>query len=92
MAVSRMQPWMNGTTVTVDDDRHVKAFQFADTVATDEVMHKTVNMYSFSRITWQKLVQRLASHVTAGHVNEYYETVIAEMLRDGSITMDGCFV
>lgn len=88
MAVSRMRPWMNGTTVTVDTAQRVTAFQFANVNATGEIMHKTVNMYSFSRDTWRKLVQRLSSHVSAGRVNEYYETVLAEMLRDGSIAMD----
>ena len=88
MAVSRMRPWMNGTTVTVDTAQHVTAFQFANANATGEIMHKTVNMYSFSRDTWRRFVQRLSSHVSAGRVNEYYETVLAEMLRDGSIAMD----
>ncbi len=87
MAVSRMRPWMNGTTVTVDTAQRVTAFQFANVNATGEIMHKTVNMYSFSRDTWRKLVQRLSSHVSAGRVNEYYETVLAEMLRDGSIAI-----
>ena len=88
MAVSRMRPWMNGTTVTVDTAQHVTAFQFAGAKANGEIMHKTVNMYSFSRDTWRKFAQHLSSHVTAGRVNEYYETVLAEMLRDGSIAMD----
>ena len=88
MAVSRMRPWMNGTTVTVDTAQHVTAFQFANVKATGEIMHKTVNMYSFSRDTWRRFVQHLSSHVSAGRVNEYYETVLAEMLRDGSIAMD----
>ena len=88
MAVSRMRPWMNGTTVTVDTAQHVTAFQFANAKASGEVMHKTVNMYSFSQDTWRKFCQRLSSHVRAGRVNEYYETVIAEMLRDGSLSMD----
>ena len=88
MAVSRMRPWMNGTTVTVDNAQHVTAFQFAKAKASSEILHKTVNMYSFSRDNWRKLVQRLSSHVTAGRLNEYYETVLAEMLREGSIAMD----
>ena len=88
MAVSRMQPWMNGTTVTVDTFQHVKAFHFGDAKAVGEVMHKTVNLYSFSRDTWRKFSQRLSSHVAAGRVNEYYETVLAEMLDDGTIEMD----
>ena len=88
MAVSRMLPWMNGTTVTVDTAQHVTAFQFASAKANGEILHKTVNMYSFSRDTWRKFMQRLSSHVTAGRINEYYETVLAEMLREGSIAMD----
>lgn len=88
MAVSRMRPWMNGTTVTVDTDQHVTAFHLANSQAVGEIMHKTVNMYSFSRDTWREFVQRLSSHVMAGRVNEYYETVLAEMLGDGSIAMD----
>lgn len=88
MAVSRMRPWMNGTTVTVDTAQHVTAFQFAGPKANDEIKHKTVNMYSFSRDTWRRFMQHLSSHVSAGRVNEYYETVLAEMLRDGSIAMD----
>ena len=88
MAVSRMLPWMNGTTVTVDTAQHVTAFQFASAKANGEILHKTVNMYSFSRDSWRKFMQRLSSHVTAGRINEYYETVLAEMLREGSIAMD----
>lgn len=88
MAVSQMRPWMNGTTVSVDTAQHVTAFQIANAKAGCESVHKTVNMYSFSRDTWRKFVQRLSSHVTAGRVNEYYETVLAEMLGDGSIAME----
>ena len=88
MAVSRMQPWMNGTTVTVDSSRHVIAFQCGITNATSEILHKTVNMYSFSRNTWRQFVQRLSLRVAAGRVNDYYETVLAEMLSDGSLALD----
>jgi choline kinase len=88
MAVSRMQDWMNGTTVTVDSLKHVTAFQVGIAGAPGEILHKTVNMYSFSRDSWRDLVKRLSVHVSAGRVNEYYETVIAEMLHDGSLTLD----
>lgn len=88
MAVSRMQHWMNGTTVTVDPSRHVTGFQFGFAGATDQVLHKTVNMYSFSRSTWRQFTERLSSHISAGNVNEYYETVIAEMVSDGSLVME----
>jgi choline kinase len=88
MAVSRMQHWMNGTTVTVDSSQHVTDFQFGISGASSEILHKTVNMYSFSKHTWRAFVERLSLHVSAGNVNEYYETVLAEMLRDGSLALD----
>ncbi|MFP6657368.1 MAG: hypothetical protein VB853_04245, partial [Pirellulales bacterium] len=88
MAVSRMQHWMNGTTVTVDSSQHVIAFQLGSADATSEILHKTVNVYSFSRNTWRQFVRRLSLHVAAGRVNEYYETVLAEMLSDGSLALD----
>ena len=103
MAVSEMQTWMNGTTVTVDSAKRVTAFQMgsAPTIrkiavgniasaeaVTSETFHKTVNIYSFSRDTWRLFVDRISSHVSAGRVNEYYETVLAEMLHDGSLSFD----
>lgn len=87
MAVARMRPWMNGTTVTMDTAQHVTEFQLSGATAEGEIMHKTVNMYSFSRDTWRKFTEYLSAHVSAGRVNEYYETVLAEMLRDGSLKM-----
>lgn len=88
MAVSRMQPWMNGTTVSVDSNQRVTAFQFDDKNVAGEILHKTVNMYTFSKATWRGFMQRLSSHIARGHVNEYYETVLGEMLRDGNVALD----
>jgi choline kinase len=88
MAVSQMQDWMNGTTVSVNSLQQVTAFQMSPDTAPSGILHKTVNMYSFSTVTWRRVMERLSSHVAAGFVNEYYETVLAEMLEDGSISFE----
>ncbi|MCK5209076.1 MAG: phosphocholine cytidylyltransferase family protein, partial [Cyclobacteriaceae bacterium] len=47
IAVARMQPWMNGTTVTFNQSQQVKSFQNGTDAHFDEIRHKTVNIYSF---------------------------------------------
>lgn len=88
IAVSTMQCWMNGTTVTVDALRQVSSFQLGNGAAPGEVAHKTVNMYSFTLASWRRVAQRLTQHVNDGLVNEYYETVLAEMVADGSLSLE----
>ncbi len=87
IAVAGMQGWMNGTTVTLDQSQQVAAFQIGVLDAPGETCLKTVNLYSFTVEAWAGVSQRLDEHVTAGNVNEYYETVFAEMVADGSLAM-----
>lgn len=47
MAISLMQPWLNGTTVTVKENGSVLAFQKGTTKSYIDVRYKTVNIYSF---------------------------------------------
>lgn len=88
IAVAGMQDWMDGTTVTLDTTQQVTAFQVGSCEAPGEVCLKTVNLYSFTVESWGGIAQRLDEHVTAGNVNEYYETVFAEMVADGSLAME----
>jgi choline kinase len=88
IAISRMQPWMQGTTVTLDLFQRVSAFQIGSTDAPTEAHHKTVNMYSFTLATWRRVSECLSQHVTADRVNKYYETVFAEMVVDGSLSLE----
>lgn len=91
IAVSCSLPWMNGTTVSLDDSRQVTRFHIGKDQRNSELTHKTVNMYSFSRASWQRVTQRLEQHVSAGHVNMYYETVFAEMIADRSLSLEAVF-
>ncbi len=91
IAVSKLLPWMNGTTVTLNDRQQLDAFCL-DTVNRNEASHfKTVNIYSFSRSTWQLIWERLDQHVSAKKVKRYYETVFAEMVAEGNLTFAPVF-
>ena len=85
MAVAKMQPWMNGTSVTINQSQQVKAFLTDNADSFGETKYKTVNIYSISLNSWHGIVSRLNKHILAGKVNGYYETVFAEMIDDGSI-------
>ena len=87
IAIARMQPWMNGTTVTVNRFQEVKAFWIGTAGPSDEPMYKTVNIYSLSLSSWHQIKERLDQHISAGRVNDYYETVFEEMVADGSLSL-----
>ncbi len=91
IAVSRILPWMNGTTVLLDPLSRVTRFRLDRDEPPNELAHKTVNMYSFSRPSWQRVSRRLEQHISAGRVNEYYEAVFAEMVADGDLSFEAIF-
>lgn len=91
MAVARLQPWMDGTTVTFDKQQQVKSFWCGDLEPTDETQYKTVNIYSLSRPSWRLVCKRLDRHISANLVNSYYETVFAELTSEGSLSFTPIF-
>ncbi|MBC2694402.1 MAG: phosphocholine cytidylyltransferase family protein [Desulfobacteraceae bacterium] len=86
IAVAKMQPWMNGTCVTINQSQQVKAFWEGNTYSFGENKYKTVNIYSISLTSWHCIVKKLDRHISDGKVNDYYETVFAEMIADGSLS------
>ena len=91
IAVSNILPWMNGTMVAVDHSQRVTRFHADGHSPRYEPTYKTVNMYSFSKSSWQRIVRRLEQHVSAGKVNAYYETVLGEMVIDGGLSLRAVF-
>ncbi|MCD6293241.1 MAG: phosphocholine cytidylyltransferase family protein [Deltaproteobacteria bacterium] len=85
IAVAKMQTWMNGTCVTINQSKQVKTFLAGDADAYGDIKYKTVNIYSISLNSWRKIVKRLDQRITDGKVNDYYETIFAEMIADGSL-------
>ena len=88
IAVSKILPWMNGTTVTMDSSKQIKCFYKNTTPNNiEEVKYKTVNIYSFSLSSWRAIVERLDLHIKANNVNGYYETVIGELIADDKLLL-----
>jgi choline kinase len=85
IAVAKMQPWMDGTCVTIDQSQQVKAFWAGNAYSFGAIKYKTVNIYSISLNSWHCIVKKLDQHISEGKVNDYYETVFAEMIADGSL-------
>ncbi len=88
IAVARMKPWLDGTTVSLDKTNKVTRFQKGTTESYSDIRYKTVNIYSFSLPSWKAIVRRLNQYIEAGHVNCYYETVFSEMIDNKSLAFD----
>lgn len=90
IAVAKIEPWMNGTTVTVNEHMEIEAFHSV-TAAPSEDHFKTVNIYSLSSATWRLVRQRLDQYISSNMVNGYYETVFADMVKEGSLSFTPVF-
>lgn len=88
MAVALMQPWLNGTTVTINKLKQITKFQKGTTDSYSDIRYKTVNIYSFSLSSWRSIVKRLNQYISEGSVNCYYETVFSEMVDDKSLSFE----
>lgn len=91
IAVSNMQPWMNGSTVTINQFNQVDAFQNSAAGPADETSYKTVNIYSLSLSSWHGIVERLDQYISAGRVDVYYETVFADMVTDSCLSLHAVY-
>ncbi len=89
IAISRILPWMNGTTVTMGPGRRVTAFHVGGKGG--RTNYKTVNTYSLSPPSWDAVIKRLDHYISEGRVNEYYEAVFAEMVADCSLSFEAVF-
>jgi choline kinase len=88
MAVAKMQPWLNGTTVSLNKQNQVTKFHKGTTETYADIRYKTVNIYSFSLSSWRAIVKKLNQFILTGNVSCYYETVFAEMVADKSLSFE----
>jgi len=86
IAVARLLPYMNGTTVSIEDTGLVGLFSVGG-LDGPRLSHKTVNIYSLSLPIWNEVVRRLDQRITAGRVHDYYETVFAEMAAEDLLSL-----
>jgi len=91
MAISKILPWMKGTTVELGFERRVTAFHRDGDRCDDARQYKTVNLYSLSLNSWNKIEKRLHRYVSEGRLSEYYEVVFGEMIADGTLSFDAVF-
>jgi len=88
MAVAKMQPWLDGTTVSLNKHNQVTKLHKETTDTYTDIRYKTVNIYSFSLSSWRAIVKKLNQYISMGSVSCYYETVFAEMIADKSLTFE----
>jgi NDP-sugar pyrophosphorylase family protein len=93
IAISHILPWMTGSTVTISarSPHHVTDLHINPNQDTNGTTYKTVNIYSLSRQSWNRITRRLDFYISAGRVNAYYESVFAEMIADGSLGLECVF-
>jgi len=85
IAVAGMQPWLNGTCVTLDKSKMVYEFIAGKNESSQKNKYKTVNIYSLSIESWKNVIKVLEKEISAGNVNSYYETVFADMVSENSL-------
>ena len=87
MAVAGIKDWMNGTTVTIDKNKKIIGFKKDTQYSKGDIKYKTVNIYSFSLASWNVILERLGKHIKEEKVNEYYETVFAELVDENLLSL-----
>ena len=88
IAVAKMQPWMNGTYVTINQSQRVKSFFVGNPAPLGMIRYKTVNIYAISLSSWHCIVKKLDQHISDGRINDYYETIFMEMIAAGSLSFE----
>jgi choline kinase len=87
IAVAKLRPHMDGTTVSIDPAGLVDAFRVGGLDGL-QLPYKTVNIYSLSMSVWHEVTRRLDRHIAAGRVHSYYESVFAEMAIEGLLPFE----
>jgi len=88
IAVAKMQPWLNGATVSLNKQNQVTKFHKGTTDTYTDIRYKSVNIYSFSLSSWQAIVKKLNQYIDMGSVNCYYEAVFSEMIDNKTLSFE----
>ncbi len=91
IAVARVQPWLHGSAVTINQFNMVDAFHNDTINLPGEIRYKTVNIYSLSLSSWNRVVETLNKYVLAGEVNSYYEAVFGRMVAEKRLSFQAVF-
>lgn len=91
IAIARMKPWLNGSTVTINSSNTVDAFHGDSKNTSEQTRYKTVNIYSLSVTSWYRVIAKLEQYIFAGRVNDYYEAVFRQMVTEKSLSFQAIF-
>ncbi len=91
IAIARMKPWLNGSTVTINPSSSIDAFHSDAKNNSEQTRYKTVNIYSLSVSSWYRVIAKLNQYVLAGRVNAYYEAVFQQMVAERSLSLQAVF-
>lgn len=91
IAIARMEPWLNGSTVTINPSNTVDAFHSDAKNNSEQKRYKTVNIYSLSVSSWYRVIEKLDQYISAGRVNDYYEAVFRQMVTEKSLSFQAVF-
>ncbi|MBU0465440.1 MAG: phosphocholine cytidylyltransferase family protein [Proteobacteria bacterium] len=91
IAIARMKPWLNGSTVTINPSNTVDAFHSDAKNNSKQTRYKTVNIYSLSVSSWYRVIEKLNQYIFAGRVNDYYEAVFRQMVAEKSLSFKAVF-
>ncbi len=91
IAIARMQPWLNGSTVTINQSDTVDAFHSETANPANKTRYKTVNIYSLSLSSWYRVIEKLNLYVLAGRVTDYYEAVFRQMVAEKRLSFQAIF-
>lgn len=91
IAIARMEPWLNGSTVTINQSDTVDAFHSDAKNDSKQTRYKTVNIYSLSVSSWYRVIEKLNQYILAGRVNDYYEAVFRQMVSEKSLSFQAVF-
>jgi choline kinase len=91
IAIAKMQPWLNGSTVTINASNTINAFHSDTQNGSDRTRYKTVNIYSLSVASWYLVIGKLNQFILAGKVNDYYEKVFSQLVIEESLSLEPVF-
>ena len=87
IALSTILPWVNGTTVSLNQNNQVDTFHMSAN-ASNHRHYKTVNICSLSLKSWHKVLDRLDNYISAKNLNTYYEAVFSDLVANKSLILE----
>ena len=88
IAIAAMKPWLNGSTVTINQSNTVDAFHSDAVNGSKRTRYKTVNIYSLSLSSWYSVIEKLDQYILAGRVNDYYEAVFRQLVAQRRLSFE----